>query len=100
MTDELSFSISSIVIFVFILNSLTKYVLKTIEKESWYKYIPVCSLVYGVILGIAGYFIPDIEMGKNIVEAIFIGLAAGTGTTGIHQLYKQQTKIQEENKKE
>ena len=101
MTDELGFSIATIGIFVFIIDTITKTVFKSIGKESWYRFIPLCSLIYGLVLGVAGYYIPDVEMGNNIIEAIFIGLAAGSGSTGIHQLYRQQIKAQkeEENKK-
>jgi hypothetical protein len=49
-------------------------------------------VVYGIILGIIGYYLPDANMGSNLVEAIFIGISAGSASTGIHQIGKQLTK--------
>lgn len=88
----LEFSIATISVFVATLNELTKYITKTYIKKDISRYIPLFSLLYGLILGISGFFIPSVEMGSNIVEAIFIGLSAGAASTGIHQVYKQQTK--------
>ena len=88
----LEFSIATIGAFVATLNELTKYITKTYIKKDISRYIPLFSLLYGLILGISGFFIPNVEMGSNIVEAIFIGLSAGAASTGIHQVYKQQTK--------
>jgi hypothetical protein len=88
----LEFSIATISVFVSTLNELTKYITKTYIKKDISRYIPLFSLLYGLILGISGFFIPNVEMGSNIVEAIFIGLSAGAASTGIHQIYKQQTK--------
>lgn len=88
----LEFSIATISVFVSTLNELTKYITKTYIKKDISRYIPLFSLLYGLILGISGFFIPSVEMGSNIVEAIFIGLSAGAASTGIHQVYKQQTK--------
>lgn len=88
----LEFSIATIGAFVATLNELTKYVTKTYIKKDISRYIPLFSLLYGLILGISGFFIPNVEMGSNIVEAIFIGLSAGAASTGVHQIYKQQTK--------
>jgi hypothetical protein len=88
----LEFSIATISVFVSTLNELTKYITKTYIKKDISRYIPLFSLLYGLILGISGFFIPNVEMGSNIVEAIFIGLSAGAASTCIHQIYKQQTK--------
>lgn len=88
----LEFSIATISVFVTTLNELTKYITKTYIKKDISRYIPLFSLLYGLILGISGFLIPSVEMGSNIVEAIFIGLSAGAASTGIHQVYKQQTK--------
>ncbi len=88
----LEFSIATISTFVGLLNQITKFISKTYIKKDISKYIPICSLVYGTVLGIIGYLIPNVTMGNNIVEAIFVGLSAGAASTGIHQIYKQQTK--------
>ena len=89
---DLNFSIATIATFVGILDQITKTILNTYGKKDWDKFIPICSLVFGLILGISGYFIPNVEMGNNIIEAIFIGLSAGAASTGIHQIYHQQVK--------
>ena len=91
----LEFSIATISTFVGLLNQITKYIAKTYAKRDISKYIPIFSLVYGLILGISGYFIPNVTMGNNIIEAIFIGISAGAASTGIHQIYKQHTKNDE-----
>ena len=85
----LQFSIGTISIFVGVLNELVKTIVKTSFNFDINKYIPIFSIIFGMILGIIGYFLPDVEMGENIVEAIFIGLAAGSTATGIHQIGKQ-----------
>lgn len=92
----LEFSIATISTFVGLLNQITKYISKTYANKDISKYIPIFSLVYGLILGVSGYFIPNVAMGNNIIEAIFVGLSAGAASTGIHQIYKQHTKDDEE----
>lgn len=87
----LEFSIMSIAAFVAAGNECIKLIARSLKKD-WNKFIPICSLVIGVILGVSGYFIPNVNMGNNIVEAIFIGLAAGASATGVHQVGKQLTK--------
>ena len=47
---------------------------------------------FGLILGIAGYYTPNVDMGRNLIEAIFIGLSAGAAATGINQVGKQLDK--------
>ena len=87
----MEFSITTIGAFVALLNEVTKM----IAAQFGYKInrlIPIFSLVYGVALGIAGYFIPNVQMGNNLVEAIFIGLSAGGAATGCHQVYQQLSK--------
>ena len=78
----LEFSIASISVFVGILNKITKTMMDTYSKEKdLSKNIPIFSLIYGLILGLVGYALPDVDMGSNIVEAIFIGLSAGAAST-------------------
>ena len=85
----LEFSIITITTFVAMLNECTKYFANLIFKKDIKKYIPVFSIIFGVALGVIGYYLPNVEMGNNIVEAVFIGIAAGAGSTGIHQIGKQ-----------
>lgn len=87
----LEFSIVTITAFVAALNEVTKLIFKCVNKNVD-RFIPIFSLVFGVALGVWGYYIPDVDMGKNIIEAIFIGLSAGAAATGCHQVYKQLSK--------
>ena len=63
-------SIITIGTFVAILNQGTKYIAKNFIKHDVSKWIPVCSVVYGIILGIIGFIMPDVDMGNNLLEAI------------------------------
>ena len=87
----MEFSIVTISMFVAALNEVTKMIAKTFGYKI-NRLIPIFSLVYGVALGIIGYFTPNVAMGNNLVEAIFIGLSAGAASTGCHQVYKQLSK--------
>jgi hypothetical protein len=88
----MEFSIISISAFVAILNQCVKYIADTFIKKDISKYIPIFSGVFGIILGIAGYYISNVDMGNNIIEAFFIGLCAGLSSTGAHQIGKQLNK--------
>lgn len=87
----LQFSIATISVFVTILIECTKKVGVTLQINV-NKYLPILSMIFGLILGIVGYFIPTVEMGENIIEAIFIGLSAGSAATGVNQIGKQLQK--------
>jgi Na+-translocating ferredoxin:NAD+ oxidoreductase RnfA subunit len=84
----MEFSIVTISAFVGILNEVVKKIASSLGKDV-NKFIPICSIVFGIILGISGFYIPNVEMGNNIIEAIFIGISAGAAATGCHQIYKQ-----------
>ena len=88
----LEFSIITISSFVTMLDEFVKTFAKLVFKKDISKYIPIFSVVFGVILGIVGYYIPDVAMGNNIVEAIFIGISAGSAATGVNQIGKQLNK--------
>jgi len=88
----LEFSIATISIFVGVLNELVKWISHKCFNYDIKKYIPIFSIGFGLILGIACYFTPNIDMGKNLLEAIFIGIASGGNAVGFHQVYKQLTK--------
>lgn len=87
----IEFSIMTIAAFVGALNEVVKFIAKSLGKNV-NRYIPICSIVFGACLGICGYFIDTVDMGHNIVEALFIGLSAGGAATGCHQIYKQLLK--------
>ena len=91
----LTFSIITITAFVSFLDTLTISIMKNFVKGDFKKFIPLFSLAYGLGLGIAGYYTPNVDMGANIIEAIFIGLSAGAAATGVDQVGKQLGKKDE-----
>lgn len=98
----LEFSIITISSFVTMLDSITRYIGKFCFKKDIGKVLPIFSIIYGVALGICGFYTPNVEMGANLIEAVFIGLSAGAAATGINQVGKQLNKkddqeIMEEN---
>ena len=90
MPTELS--IVTIGAFVAALNQATKYIATNFIKRDISKFIPICSVIYGLVLGIIGFYLPNANMGNNLVEAILIGISAGSASTGCHQIVKQLTK--------
>jgi hypothetical protein len=92
---NMEFSIVTISAFVMILDDAAKRIASCFDLKID-RYVPILSLIFGIVLGVWGYFIPSVNMGNNIVEAIFIGLAAGGCGTGYHQVYKQLTKDKDE----
>ena len=88
----LQFSIITISTFVTLLNSVVILVSQCCFKKDIKKIIPIFSLIFGLVLGIGGYYTPNVEMGSNLIEAIFIGLSAGAAATGVNQVGKQLTK--------
>ncbi len=91
----LTFSIITITAFVSFLDTLTIAIMKNFVKGDFKKFIPLFSLAYGLGLGIAGYYTPNVDMGANIIEAIFVGLSAGAAATGVDQVGKQLGKKDE-----
>lgn len=91
----LEFSIISISTFVTILNEVVKYLANTVFKKDVSRYIPMFSILFGIVLGVVGFYMPDVEMGNNVVESIFIGIAAGSAATGVNQIGKQLNKKDE-----
>lgn len=87
----MEFSIVTISTFVVILDDAAKRIANCFDVKID-RYVPILSLLFGIALGVCGYFIPTVNMGNNIVEAIFIGLSAGGCSTGCHQIYKQLSK--------
>jgi ammonia channel protein AmtB len=73
------------------MNELTKTVAKNVFNKDINKFIPIFSLVYGIILGLVGYFCGAGGFEKP-VESVFIGLASGAAATGYHQIGHQLMK--------
>lgn len=78
--------------FVAALNQATKYIATNFIKRDISKFIPICSVIYGLVLGVIGFYLPNANMGNNLVEAVLIGISAGSASTGCHQIVKQLTK--------
>ena len=91
----LEFSIITIGSFVTMLVSITRYIGKFCFKKDIGRILPIFSILYGVALGICGFYTPNVEMGANLIEAVFIGLSAGAAATGINQVGKQLNKKDE-----
>ena len=87
----LEFSIISLSTFVTILVSTTRYIVTIFKKDISY-YLPIFAIFYGVILAVCGYYFTDVEIGNNIIEAVFIGISSGAGACGINQVGKQLNK--------
>lgn len=87
----LEFSIITLSSFVTILVSTTKYIASLFKKDISY-YLPIFAIIYGAILSVCGYYFTDVEMGNNIIEAVFIGISTGAGAVGINQVGKQLNK--------
>lgn len=90
------FSMFTLAAFVVAANEIVKIIANAIGGETGVekikRFIPLFSLAFGVILAIIGFFMPDVDMGKNVVEAVFIGFASGASATGYHQVVKQLQK--------
>lgn len=93
-------SIATIGIFVGLLNEGVKYIMNNFIQKDMTKWIPVFSVVFGFILGVVGYFMPGVDMGSNLIEAMFVGITAGSSSTTVHQIYKQFSKDAESKKQE
>lgn len=94
-------SIVTISTFVATLNEATKYVASTFFCKDISKFIPIFSVIYGILLGLLGFFfVPDSNLGSDFIEAIIIGISAGSASTGIHQIGKQITKSKEDQSEE
>ena len=88
----MQFSIITITSFVTLLNNIVIYIAKTTFNFDIKKYIPIISIIFGLILGIIGYSMPNVEMGDNWIEAVFIGISSGASAVGINQVGKQLNK--------
>ena len=88
----LEFSIITISSFVTILDETVKTISQQVFKKDVKKFLPLLSVIFGIGLGIIGFYTPGVDMGNNLVEAVFIGLAAGSAATGVNQITKQLNK--------
>ena len=63
----LQFSILTIGTFVTMLDSISIFIGKQCFKKDIKKSVPILSLVFGLCLGIAGYYTPNVDMGANLI---------------------------------
>jgi len=85
-------TIIAITSFVTLINDAIIYIAKHTFDFDIKKYIPLISVVLGMLLGIICYFTPDVNTGETWIEAVFIGISAGSAATGINQIGKQMEK--------
>lgn len=83
------FGIPTVSVFVGMLNQAVKFIATNYFKKDVNKFIPIFSVIFGILLGIAGYYMPEVEFGSSLITAIFTGAAAGASATGVHQIAKQ-----------
>lgn len=87
-------TIATITAFVGVLNEGTKSIAKCFGKDI-NRFIPIFSIVYGVILGVCGYYMTDVTIGNSLLESVIIGVSAGLASTGCHQVFHQLSKPSE-----
>lgn len=86
-------SIPAIVTIVCVALELLK---KTINREGFNRFIPLCAVLLGAALGIAAFYgVPGIVPTDNVWVALVIGGASGWAATGANQTVKQLTKTKE-----
>jgi len=71
-------------------------IFKDFTDESLHKNIPTVVGLAGVVIATLAYlFIPETIPASNILEAITLGVISGLGSTGLHQVFKQAEKADE-----
>lgn len=71
----------------------------TNNNENFKRFIPICSTVLGIILGvIIFYAFPSMKIAENVLYAIGIGGLSGLAATGSNQIIKQLSKFKQNNK--
>lgn len=87
-------AIPAITSLVVILNQATKWFGDTIIEKNINKYIPIFSVVYGLIIGlICLWQYPEVlPTGTTWFQAMILGIASGSASTGLHQIGAQLSK--------
>lgn len=88
----IEFSIVTVSAFVATLNEITKKISSDVFKKDISRFIPIFSILYGLILGLISWFAHINGFGENVIEAAFIGISSGAAATGYHQIGKQLSK--------
>ena len=85
--------IVSIPVIVTIVCGTMELLKKAVNKEEFNRFIPLCAVVLGALLGVTAFYIyPVIIPADNALLAILIGAASGWAATGANQTIKQLTK--------
>ena len=59
-------------------------------KNKWHSFIPLISIVLGLGLGIAFYFVfPEYVLSKELPNAVVAGAVSGLAATGGDQIFKR-----------
>lgn len=85
-------SITTMPIIIMMLVSITRGIFKESFKKDVSCYLPIIAIVYGMIISIIGYYVPSIDVGENLLEAILFGVSTGATACGINQVPKQLSK--------
>lgn len=68
------------------------------SNETFLRFVPLVSLVLGVICGIVAYYaVPGYIEASNVWVALLIGGASGLSATGTNQIFKQLTQGDEDD---
>lgn len=89
-----------------VITGITYAVIEVLKKatnnnEKFMKFIPLISLVLGVVSGLIAYYaVPGYVEASNIWVALIIGGASGLSATGTNQVVKQLIAKSKEEKNE
>lgn len=82
-------NVVAITVICMIVGMVANNLLSLSENEKW---TPVIVGIFGGILGAVGMKIIPNYPATDILNAIAVGIVSGLASTGVHQIYKQQTK--------
>lgn len=69
-----------------------KKILPKLTTKNISHFIPVISLISGIIISIICFYTNTMNVGETLIQAIIIGAIGGAGMTGLHQLPTQMRK--------
>lgn len=83
---------TSLIMITLVTGVLSQIVKKSLPKfttKDLTNFIPIVSILFGVILSIICYFTGFLYVGDGLFESIIYGVIAATGMTGLHQVPTQ-----------
>lgn len=69
-----------------------KKILPKLTTKNISHFIPVISLISGIIISIICFYTNTMNVGETLIQAIIVGAIGGAGMTGLHQLPTQMRK--------